>query len=117
MQMQEIESVIMEKLAETRAEQYAERDPYLSPEQRLAHAIILQAVREYRLALRRLRVRPDAGSARRSRAELEEFFFSPLFAGLTGLDPRYLVNRLLREAGMESRGAGAAPLAGKEWKQ
>lgn len=55
----------------------------------LANAIVLQAVRDYRLH-----------SNRNELARLEEFFRSGWFSSLTSLDPELLIARLQEEKGM-----------------
>ena len=63
-----------------------------NPYQELANAIVLQAVDEYRLALR------DGSKYSEGRLkEIEAFFFSGGFSVLTNLNPRWLVARLKQE--------------------
>lgn len=64
---------------------------------KLANAIILQAVRDYRSALRRLKKDPDSRAAMEGLMSLEEFFYSDRFRMLTDIDPQYLVGRLRQE--------------------
>ena len=52
----------------------------------LASAVVAQAAREYRAALRILRRHPDAPEAEKRRKELEKFFRGRWFAQLTDLD-------------------------------
>ena len=63
-----------------------------NPYQELANAIVLQAVDEYRLALRD-RLKYGEGRLK----EIEVFFFSGGFSVLTNLNPRWLVARLKQE--------------------
>jgi hypothetical protein len=68
-------------------------DPY----ENLANAIILQAVSDYRAALRRYRRhgRPD-----RELEDCERFFRSQWFGCLTGVDGEYLIRKIREEAGV-----------------
>ena len=56
------------------------------PWQNLAHAIVLQAVADYRMA-----------EKQRDLEELERFFRSDWFSMLTRLDPEYLISALRTE--------------------
>ena len=56
------------------------------PWQNLAHAIVLQAVADYRMA-----------EKQRDLEELERFFRSDWFSMLTKLDPEYLIAKLRSE--------------------
>ncbi len=64
----------------------------------LANAIILQAIADYRAALRLLRRNPAYSEARRVKAEVERFFRSPWYAVLTDLDGELLMAKLQKEA-------------------
>ena len=72
---------------------------YISPWEDIAHAIILQAVEDYRAALHKLRRRPKNQQALARLEEIESFFFSRWFKILTNLDPTELVCRLRAEKG------------------
>lgn len=63
-----------------------------NPWEELANAIVLQAVDEYRLAMRD-KPKPNEGRLK----EIEVFFFSGGFSVLTNLNPRWLVARLKQE--------------------
>lgn len=65
----------------------------------LGNAIILQAVDDYRRALRRLTHEDDEKRrrARRNIKEIEQFFRSRWFAALTNLNPETLIARLKGE--------------------
>ena len=65
--------------------------------QALANAVIEQAVKDYRDALRRLKRHPDSKAAMAEAMEIEGFFHSPWFGVLTQIDPDYLINRLRQE--------------------
>jgi len=61
----------------------------------LANAVILQAVSDYRNALRRFR---HTGKENSAMEELESFFLSSWYECLTNLDGKYLVKKLREEA-------------------
>ncbi len=63
-----------------------------------AQAIILQAVQDYRRALKILRRRPMSQTAQALEAEVRNFFQSWWFAQLTDVDAEYLIIRLREEA-------------------
>jgi hypothetical protein len=58
----------------------------LNPYENLANAIVLQAVKDYRLT-------DDEAEL----AEIERFFRSDWFGVLTDVDPEYLIRRLRKE--------------------
>ncbi len=66
--------------------------------QALGNAIIEQAAKDYRDAIRRLKRHPDSKAAMETAMEVERFFHSGWYAVLTDLDPDYLINRLRKEA-------------------
>lgn len=65
--------------------------------QRLANAIILQAVKDYRDALERLRYAPNDKSAKYDKRSVEKFFRSDWFGILTYLDGELLLKKLKEE--------------------
>ena len=65
---------------------------------KLADAILLQAVSDYRNALRILRRMPNRQLAAQYVVETEEFFLSDWFSQLTEIDPHRLIQRLREEA-------------------
>lgn len=67
-------------------------DPYRT----LANAIIVQAAKDYRKALRQLRRNPRYETARNEKNEVERFFHSEWFHYLTDVDPDYLLDYLAR---------------------
>ena len=69
-------------------------DPY----ENLANAIILQAVKDYRAALKNHLKRPTSEHARQDVEELERFFRSGWYQMLTDVDCEYLIERLREEA-------------------
>ena len=66
--------------------------------QALANAIIKQAVKDYRAALKILRRHPDSKAAMAEAMELERFFHSGWYGVLTEIDPDYLIKRLRKES-------------------
>lgn len=64
----------------------------------LANAIILQAVKDYRSALKCLKVNPRNYSAETDKNEVERFFRSQWFSMLTAIDGKMLIRSLREEA-------------------
>lgn len=64
----------------------------------LANAIILQAVKDYRRALRLLSKNPQSCSAAAAAKEMERFFRSDWYATLTSVDGEMLIRKLREEA-------------------
>lgn len=64
----------------------------------LANAIILQAVKDYRTALKCIKVNPRNKSALADKGEIERFFRSSWFSVLTSVDGEMLIRSLNREA-------------------
>lgn len=64
----------------------------------LANAIILQAVKDYRSALRCLSVNPHNHTAEADKNEVERFFRSQWFSMLTAIDGEMLIRSLREEA-------------------
>ena len=71
----------------------------------LANAVVLQAVEDYRAARVRAGKRPGSRKALAAVRKAEQFFLSPLFARMTGLDPGWLLKQLREESG-EKNGCG-----------
>ena len=65
--------------------------------QALANAIILQAVKDFRPAYRRLKRHPNDKLAQDTVREITQFFCSDYFCALTDLDGPALLNRIIRE--------------------
>ncbi|MDD6527890.1 MAG: hypothetical protein PUF31_08850 [Oscillospiraceae bacterium] len=63
----------------------------------LANAVILQAAKDYRRALRRLKKTPWDKEAKRRKRECERFFLSDWFKILTSLYGDVLLDDLYRE--------------------
>lgn len=70
--------------------------------EKLANAIILQAVKDFRPAYRRLRHHPNDAMAQGTVREITKFFCSDYFCVLTNLDGPELLNSIIRE--MDERG-------------
>ena len=68
-------------------------DPY----ERLANAIVLQAVSEYRVALKKIKAHPKNREAISEALEIEKFFRSGWYSILTDVDGEYLIRRLQDE--------------------
>ena len=68
-------------------------DPY----ERLANAIILQAVSDYRTALKKIKAHPKNRQAIDEALEIERFFRSGWYSQLTSVDGEYLIRRLQEE--------------------
>ena len=68
-------------------------DPY----ERLANAIVLQAVSDYRVALKKIKAHPKNREAISEALEIEKFFRSGWYGILTDVDGEYLIRRLQDE--------------------
>jgi len=68
-------------------------DPY----ENLANAIILQAVKDYRAARKKLKKRKKNEDAKLMAEGCESFFRSDWFATLTSIDGEMLLNKLQEE--------------------
>lgn len=65
--------------------------------QTLATAIVAQAAKDYRTAVRQLKKHPDSQKAAAMKRECERFFHSRWYSQLTGVDPDYILNRIREE--------------------
>lgn len=65
--------------------------------QTLANAVVAQAAKDYREALRRLREHPDSPAAEQTRRECESFFRSAWYGMLTDINPEYIIRRIREE--------------------
>ena len=65
--------------------------------EKLANAIVLQAVKDYRFALKRLAKYPRNDSALYTKLEVERFFRSGRYASLTAVEPEMLIKKLKEE--------------------
>ncbi len=72
----------------------------IDPYENLANAIILRAVCDYRLALRRLKRDKDNSQALRTVAEIERFFCSELYRSLTNVDANFIIKKIRGELGL-----------------
>ena len=68
-------------------------DPYES----LGNAIILQAVKDYRATLRRIKHNPKNRMAIDEALLIEKFFRSQLYAVITNIDGEFLIDKLRKE--------------------
>lgn len=67
------------------------------PHENLANAIVLQAVKDWRSAVRTLKKRPRYDPAKQMRNECEEFFRSEWFTVLTNVDGNVILRKLRQE--------------------
>ncbi len=65
--------------------------------QALANAVILQAVKDFKPAYRRLKRYPNDKLAQDTVREITKFFCSDYFCALSDLDGPALLNRIIRE--------------------
>lgn len=70
--------------------------------QKLANAIILQAVKDFRAAYKRLKRFPNDKGAASEVRDITKFFCSDYFCVLTTLDGAALLQRIIRE--MDGKG-------------
>jgi len=68
-------------------------DPY----EALGNAIILQAVKDYRAALKKIKHNPKSRTAIDEALTIEMFFRGPLFGVITNVDPEFLISKLQDE--------------------
>lgn len=85
-------------------------DPY----ERLANAIILQAVIDYRVALKKIKANPRNKEAINEALQIEKFFRSGWYSVLTSVDGEYLIKRLQEEVRQSEsiRGRKHKPIGG-----
>ena len=69
-----------------------------NPYEALANAIVLQAVNDYRAALKKVKKNPNNRTTLDEALQIERFFRSQWYQVLTSVDGEYLINRLRREA-------------------
>ena len=67
------------------------------PWENLANAVILQAVKDYREARKKLRKRPKNEDAKLMISDCEAFFRSEWFKALTNIDGEMLLEKLREE--------------------
>ena len=63
----------------------------------MANAIVLQAVSDYRVALKKIKAHPKNREAISEALEIEKFFRSGWYSQLTSVDGEYLIKRLQDE--------------------
>lgn len=68
-----------------------------NPYEKLANAIVLQAVSDYRAALKKVRKNPKNRDAIDEALQIEKFFRSEWYQVLTAVDGEYLIDRLRKE--------------------
>lgn len=68
-----------------------------NPYEKLANAIILQAVSDYRRALRKVKKNPNNRDAIDGALQIERFFQSEWYQVLTSVDGEYLIEKLRKE--------------------
>lgn len=73
----------------------------MDPYHELANAVIMQAVKDYRTALKHYFLRPQRKEYQQDVAELERFFTSEWFQALTDLDGPSLMSRVRSMVRME----------------
>lgn len=65
-----------------------------NPYEKLANAIVLQAVSDYRAALKKVKKNPKNRDAIDEALQIEKFFRSEWYQVLTAVDGEYLIDRL-----------------------
>ena len=65
----------------------------------LANAIILQAVKDYRMTLKSLKANSRNRTAQADKAEIEQFFRSQWYSALTDVNGEMLIRSLQKEVG------------------
>ena len=75
----------------------------MEPYESLANAIVMQAVKDYRIALLHLQKRPDNKSYQIEVAALERFFRSGWYGEITNLNAEYLIRRVNEEVRRNDR--------------
>ena len=78
------------------------KDNNLDPYEQLANAIVLQAVRDYREANKKLHGRRRNKEAEITKDECLRFFRSGWFQALTSVDAEYLIRKLDQEVEHDS---------------
>ena len=78
-------------------ENTVKEDSDLDSYEELANAIVMQAVKDYRTALKRVARHPKDRDGLAAKTECERFFRSGWFGVLTGIDPEMLVRKLQKE--------------------
>lgn len=68
-----------------------------NPYEKLANAIVLQAVSDYRAALKKVKKNPKNRDAIDEVLQIEKFFRSEWYQTLTSVDGEYLIDRIRKE--------------------
>jgi len=68
-----------------------------TPYERLANAIVLQGVWDYRKALKKLKKNPKDEEVVKAISQIEKFFRSGWYQLLTSIDGEFLINKLREE--------------------
>lgn len=63
--------------------------------EKLAKAIIEQAVKDYKSAYKKIIRNPGDIEAIRQKREIEDFFYSDLFEALTDINPQVLMKKII----------------------
>jgi len=69
----------------------------IDPYENLANAIVLQAVKDYRNALKKLKKHPNYEPSKYTIAEVKRFFHSEWYRELTTVEPEILIRKLKEE--------------------
>lgn len=69
----------------------------MTPYGSLANAVVLQAVKDWRSAVKTLKRHPKSQPALQMKEETEEFFLSDRFSAFTSIDGEALLNKLRME--------------------
>ena len=70
------------------------------PYEELAGAIVMQAVKDWRRAVKTLKKKPRKESAKQMKEECERFFRSQWFEDLTDVDGSFILRKLKQEEGI-----------------
>ena len=73
------------------------KNQFEDPYERLANAIILNAVADYRAALKKIKRNPKSKAAIDEALQLEKFFGSSWYQQLTSVDGKFLIRKLQDE--------------------
>ena len=73
------------------------KNQFEDPYERLANAIILNAVADYRAALKKIQRNPKSKAAIDEALQLEKFFGSSWYQQLTSVDGKFLIRKLQDE--------------------
>ncbi len=68
-----------------------------NPYEALANAIILQAVNDYRVALKKVQKNPNNRNVLQEALVIEKFFYSAWYQSLTTVDGEFLVRKIRAE--------------------